>query len=69
MTRQQRLKRAGAAHLIPALVWGGLLGIILLAAGSSFGDAVLALCGAYGVVSLLEVLFDLDPSTTAENKR
>ena len=56
------------AHLIPALVFGGLLGILLLASGASLGDALLGLCAAYGLVSLLQMVFELGTSTSAEHK-
>jgi hypothetical protein len=63
------MKTKTMAHLIPSLLFGGILGIVLVASGASLGDAVLALCGAYALVSLLEVLCDLEPAPPAENKR
>jgi hypothetical protein len=62
------MNQTDSAHLVPALLFGGILGIILLASGASLSDALLALCVAYALVSLLEWVFELGKSTSAEHK-
>jgi hypothetical protein len=62
------MNKTDAAHLLPALVFGGLLGVMLLANGASLGDALLGLCAAYALASLLEIVFELGTSTSAEHK-
>jgi hypothetical protein len=62
------MRRTDAAHLVPALVFSALLGVMLLASGASLTDALLVVCTAYVLVSLLEMVFDLGTSTSSEHK-
>src|SRR5579872_1214965 len=59
---RETMKITNQAHLVPALIFGGLLGVILVGGGLSLGDALLAVCGAYALVTLLEFVFSLDTS-------
>jgi hypothetical protein len=62
------MNKTDTAHLVPAVVFGGVLGPMLLASGASLGDAVLGLCAAYALVSLLEIVFELGKSTSAKHE-
>jgi hypothetical protein len=62
------MTKTDAAHLVPALFFGGLIGIVLLAGGVSLVHVLLAVIGAYVLVSLLEVFFELSETPSAERK-
>ncbi|HEX8916949.1 MAG TPA: hypothetical protein VF898_00460 [Chloroflexota bacterium] len=62
------MTKTDAAFLVPALVFGGVLGIMLLTNGISLRDALLAVCAAYGLVTLLQTVFEVSKTTSPEHK-
>jgi hypothetical protein len=62
------MTKRDAAHLVPALVFDGLLGIMLVLGGVSLRDTLLAVCGAYVLVNILELFFDLTSQAQVEDK-
>jgi hypothetical protein len=68
VARSGMMKKTEIAHLVPALVFGGLLGIMLIARGISLGDALLVVCATYAFVSLVESLFETGTSTSVQPK-
>ena len=63
------LTKSDVISLLPALLFGAVLGITLLAAGDSLSDTLLAVCAAYGLVSLLDAVWALDSATSHEQRR
>ena len=62
------MKTTDTAHLGPALIFGVLLGLLLLANGTSPVDTLLAVCAAYVLVSVIEAVFALSEPTLVEPK-